>query len=80
MIEIPLYRHVVSLTLPSNILVSMTTVGTRCSQIICQKSSTEFSAGPIRNGVKWQILSNLSSQTLRSYVDLSSFVTLKTRC
>ena len=35
------------LTLPSNILVSMTIVGTRCSQIIRQKSSTELSVGPV---------------------------------
>jgi len=34
------------LTLPSNILVSITTVGVRLSQIMRQKSSTEFSVGP----------------------------------
>ena len=37
------------LTLPSNILVSMTIVGTRCSQIMHQKSSTELSVGPVIN-------------------------------
>ena len=35
------------LTLSSNILVSMTIVGTRCSQIMRQKSSTELSVGPV---------------------------------
>ena len=37
------------LTLSSNILVNMTIVGTRCSQIIRQKSSTELSVGPVIN-------------------------------
>ena len=35
-----------TLTLPSNVRVNMTMVETRCSQIIRQKSSREFSVGP----------------------------------
>ena len=37
------------LTLSSNILVSMTIVGTCCSQIMRQKSSNELSVGPVIN-------------------------------
>ena len=35
------------LTLPSNTRVNMTTVWIRPSQIILQKSSSEFSVGPV---------------------------------
>ena len=53
-----LYLHL--LTLSSNILVNMTTVGTRCSHIMRQKSSTELSVGPARR--------NESSSELYSFV------------
>ena len=46
-LDLELNRNVIqSLTFPSNTLVSITMVGTLSSQIIRQKSSTEFSIGP----------------------------------
>ena len=44
--EVLLSVHAMKLTLPSYIRVNMTMVGTLCSQIIRQKSSTELSVGP----------------------------------